>query len=133
MVQLNGKSPVTRLAATVCPVKVRYYHKNPFFLCAVKYKLAISPMGCCPRGSNVLCVSDRFPHSEIALGKNSHDSSPRRFYGLKNPKRLNQSRESEMYQTVEITCCFCVEFIRTRKRTQSAKTQQNFERSCKCF
>ena len=32
------------------------------FLCAVKYKLAILPMGCCPRGSNV-------PHSEIALGK----------------------------------------------------------------
>ena len=69
MVQLNGKSPVTRLAATVCPVKVRYYHKNPFFLCAVKYKLAISPIGCCPRGSNVLCVGDRFPHGEIALGK----------------------------------------------------------------
>lgn len=107
MAQLNGKSPVTRLADTVCPVKVRYYHKNPFFLCAVKYKLAILPMGCCPRGSNVLCVSDRFPHSEIALGKfpwkrqkeqkNPHDSFQRRFYGLKNPKRLSQSRESEMY------------------------------------
>ena len=60
MAQLNGKSPVTWLAATVCPVKVRYYHKNPFFLCAVKYKLATLPMGCCPRGSNVLCVTD-FP------------------------------------------------------------------------
>ena len=22
-----------------------------------------------------------------------------------NPKRLNQSRESEMYETLEITCC----------------------------
>ena len=60
MVQLNGKSPVTRLAATACPVKVRYYHKNPFFLCAVEYKLATLPTGCFPRGSNVLCVTD-FP------------------------------------------------------------------------
>ena len=23
----------------------------------------------------------------------------------KNPKRLNQSREKEMYQTVKVTCC----------------------------
>ena len=69
MVQLNGKSPVTQLAATVCPVKVRYYHKNHVFG-AGKYKLAILPIGkwLLPTGKQRF-VCERFPHSEIALGK----------------------------------------------------------------
>ena len=33
-----------------------------------------------------------------------HDSSREKVLD-KNPKGVNQSRESEMYQTVEITCC----------------------------
>ena len=55
----------------------------------------------------------------------------------KNPKRFNQSRESEIYQTVDITCCLLAVFVLasnpTRNWAQSSKSQQHFERCCERF
>ena len=53
-------------------------------------------------------VCDRFPQGELASGKfpwiHQKGQEKNNPSGInKNPKRLNQSRESEMYQAVKIT------------------------------
>ena len=49
----------------------------------------------------------------------------------KNLRRLNQSREIETCQKVEITCCLRAESVLAPNWT--AKPQQDFERCCECF
>ena len=86
-----------------------------------------------PIGKQLL-VCDRFPQGEIASGKlpeirqKEQKSYPWQFPSYEVLKRLNKSRESEMYQTVEIRCCLRVVFALapspTRNSTQSSKTQR---------
>ena len=54
-------------------------------------------------------ASGKFPWIRKKEQKNYSWHFPR--YVLLNPKRLNQSRQSEMYQTVEIRCCLRAVFV----------------------
>ena len=50
----------------------------------------------------------------------------------KNLRRLDQSREIETYQKVEIMCCLSAESV-LAKNPAPAKPQQDFEHCSECF
>ena len=96
---------------------------------------------CCPWGKQ-LFMCGRFPQGEIASGKfpwirqKEQKNYPWQFpseeilWVDKNPKWLNQSREGEIYQTVEIMCCLLAAFFLApnpkRNWAQSWKSYQHF-------
>ena len=82
--------------------------------------------------SNSLCLTD-FPLVKIASGnfhgyvkKNELPTTVPEVSSInKNPKRLNQSQESEIYEAVEITCCLQAEFVLAPNPAR--KLNSNFE------
>ena len=81
-------------------------------------------------------VAGKFPWIHQPEQKNYPWQFPKKALLVnKNLRRLNQSREIETYQKVEITCCLRAESVLAPDPAPNwiAKPQQDFERCCECF